>query len=490
MYDEYPDESHLAKPHNAQQGAQGALGAQGAATQGHASKPSWSDRLSTLGSKAAAPLNALANKMGSEGFLPSTMDKEVVKASRILKNFCKDGVYSESTQVPIEGEVSGDKKAKQPKNRTLLTIPSKVISRAVGLAIFTTGRVGFQVSGATGSGILIARLPDGSWSPPSGIQVHSLGAGFVIGVDIYDCVVIINSREALEAFKQTRMSLGSDLAVVAGPWGAGGSLDIGLPVSEGKGKEKEKNEKDTKAGAEHATSSTLYAPGTGPQPAMDPKTTETQSSTTFSAPPERKPSPFREAMSKPVYSYVKSRGFYAGVQIDGTVVTERKDANAAFYGAKVTVDQILKGQVPTGGWHGHVKELLDVVKGAEVPKDQTTTLPSTTPADGTHSMTPPAAGYYAPAGTGGHTGSYGGADVTSGVQQMHLGGPLSSHPQPPPGAPAQSSKAQEAASEAARSHSPGPPGYSEQTGTDELPPAYVDNGQPHPTDSKTGHSGS
>jgi hypothetical protein len=49
-------------------------------------------RLSGLGhsfaSKVAAPVNALAQKFGSEGFLPESLDKECEKAARILKAFC------------------------------------------------------------------------------------------------------------------------------------------------------------------------------------------------------------------------------------------------------------------------------------------------------------------------------------------------------------------------------------------------------------------
>lgn len=41
-----------------------------------------------LGAKAAAPINAFANKMGSQAFLPSTMDKECEKAAAILTSFC------------------------------------------------------------------------------------------------------------------------------------------------------------------------------------------------------------------------------------------------------------------------------------------------------------------------------------------------------------------------------------------------------------------
>lgn len=51
-------------------------------------KASWGQRFSLLGTKAAAPFNMLANKLGSETFLPSTMDKEVEKAARILRAFC------------------------------------------------------------------------------------------------------------------------------------------------------------------------------------------------------------------------------------------------------------------------------------------------------------------------------------------------------------------------------------------------------------------
>jgi lipid-binding SYLF domain-containing protein len=89
-------------------------------------------------------------------------------------------------------------------------IPRRVIQNCVGLAIFTTMGTGMWVSGAGGSGVLIARKEDGSWSPPSGLLVHTLGVGFMAGIDIYDCVVVINNREALEAFSKVRVSLGGE----------------------------------------------------------------------------------------------------------------------------------------------------------------------------------------------------------------------------------------------------------------------------------------
>lgn len=378
-------------------------------------KAGWGHRISMFGSRAAAPLNMLANKMGAETFLPSTMEKEVEKAARILMAFCSmcppsttplthsltlltplrspvaDGIYTdvaapatvEATTTNANGKPT-TVAAKPRKNRTLLTIPSKVIDSAVGLAIFTTARAGFHLSGATGSGILVARLPDGSWSPPTGIQVHSVGAGFMFGIDIYDCVVVINTQDALAAFTKTRMSLGSDLAVVAGPWGAGGSVDFAAPRFKAKAKTTEAGDPLLQEAAKKTdaeSKSSASPPATPPnETAPAEKASEPQPNTTTTAPGAaaaaaatpvkgQKPSAFMATIKGPTYSYVKSRGFYAGVQVDGTIVTERKEANADFYGESVAVQQIICGDVPLvpgrENWVNVVKPLWDVIRGAE-----------------------------------------------------------------------------------------------------------------------------
>lgn len=497
-----------------------------------ATKPSWSSRFAE---KVATPFNALANKMGSEAFLPSTMDKECEKAARILRGFCKEGIYSEpttQTPTPSATEFKPPPTAPTPhtqsapndpkkKSRVLLTIPPKVIARAQGLAIFTTVRAGFHVTGATGSGVLVARTTDGSWSPPSGIQVHSVGAGFVVGLDIYDCVVVINTREALNAFTRTRMSLGSDLAVAAGPWGAGGSVDFGVPHGEKKEKGKERRDGDNNnmgdekpvagqsAATDHVYPTVTTGPGAAPTaPLSTPATGSSR---------ERKPSPF----TKPVYSYVKSRGFYAGVQVDGTVITERKEANAAFYGDRdVTVDRILRGDVRRQAgahlWPEAARELLAALAGAEgraqaqgqaLGQGQTGqwnnqsasyeagpghpagvgygggygagAAPGTAPGYGT------AAGYGTTPTYGTAPGYASGAQVsgvTEGVRNLDVnaGPSTETAPQLPP----RSSKAAEAAAEARANepHPAGPPSYYEPEPHhgDELPPAYEDDGVPRP----------
>jgi lipid-binding SYLF domain-containing protein len=258
--------------------------------------------------RLGVPVNKLTNKIGSEAFWPTTLDHESDKAARILKSFCsrffcpspseksadkktEDGFYKEEPASPTR---------KGPKNKpkVLVKIPQKVIQNCVGLAIFTVMRTGLWISGAGGSGVLIARKEDGSWSPPSGILIHTLGVGFMAGIDIYDCVVVINDRKALEAFSKVRVSLGGEISVVAGPVGAGGIVESEVM-------------KDR----------------------------------------------------KPLWSYMKSRGLYGGIQLDGTIIVERNDENARFYGERLPISQILAGKVKRVP--AETRMLIEVVKQAE-----------------------------------------------------------------------------------------------------------------------------
>ena len=43
--------------------------------------------------KLGKPVNRLSNKLGSEAFWPTTLDKESDKAARILKSFCSERGY-------------------------------------------------------------------------------------------------------------------------------------------------------------------------------------------------------------------------------------------------------------------------------------------------------------------------------------------------------------------------------------------------------------
>ena len=269
------------------------------------------DKVWTWADKLGAPVNRLSNKLGAEAFWPTTLDKESDKAARILRSFCKDGFYAEDDPHDLSAV-----EAPKGKQKVLKKIPSEVIKKAKGLAIFTTMRTGLWVSGAGGSGVLVARTASGDWSPPSGILLHTYGLGFLVGVDIYDCVIVINSEKALQAFTKIRCTLGGEVSAVAGPVGVGGIME-----------------------------------------------TEVHK---------------RQA---PVWTYLKSRGFYAGVQIDGTLVIERTDENERFYGQKIGVADIIAGKARHPPYE--TRRLLATIKAAQGDTDvDESVLPDSEPTPG------------------------------------------------------------------------------------------------------------
>ncbi|KAI1171731.1 DUF500-domain-containing protein [Nemania sp. FL0916] len=327
----------------------GAAGhASGSGGSGGSGGGGFGEKLYRWGTKAGVPVNRLVNKLGSEAFWPMTMDKECDKAARILRGFCQTGFYTTTTNTGNNNSSSNvnnpaHQRASSPSpptktsttntpshSKVLAKIPKSVLASAKGLAIFTTFRTGLHLSGAGGSGVVVARLADGvSWSPPAGFLVHTLGAGLMVGIDVYDCVCVLTTQAAVDAFaRRARLSLGGEIAVVAGPVGVGGAVEGFLPGKKGgaanPGGNANANVANTAGGG--------VAGGDGGVAGVG----------------NEKDKDKNKTGNGPVWSYMKSRGFYAGVQADGTVIIPREEANAAFYGEHgISVERILKGQVKT-----------------------------------------------------------------------------------------------------------------------------------------------
>jgi len=182
----------------------------------------------------------------------------------------------------------------------LNSIPKPVLQQARGLAIFQVIKAGFVFSGKAGSGIVIARLPDGSWSAPSCIATGGLGWGLQIGADITDFVVVLNSEDAVRAFSiGGNVTIGGNISAAAGPIGTGGSVQASL------------------------------------------------------------------AHPAPMFSYSKSKGLFAGLSLEGTVLIERRDANRDFYGSPVPARDILSGRVPPPEVASHLYEVIEAAEGLD-----------------------------------------------------------------------------------------------------------------------------
>lgn len=53
----------------------------------------------------------------------------------------------------------------------------------------------------------------------------------MFGGDIYDVVLILRTKAALDAFLKPRVSIGGEVSVAVGPYGSGAMLEAGIEMS-------------------------------------------------------------------------------------------------------------------------------------------------------------------------------------------------------------------------------------------------------------------
>ena len=165
-----------------------------------------------------------------------------------------------------------------------MTIQENVltVSRQQGLAIITVLKAGFLGSARFGSGVVVARLSDGSWSAPSALVTGGGGFGGQIGFELTDFVFILNDYAAVRTFSQQgSLTLGGNVSIAAGPVGRN---------------------------AEAAGAASLKGVAG-------------------------------------VFSYSKTKGLFAGVSLEGSMLIERRDANEKLYNSRITARQLLEGGV-------------------------------------------------------------------------------------------------------------------------------------------------
>ncbi|XP_053444136.1 SH3 domain-containing YSC84-like protein 1 isoform X4 [Nycticebus coucang] len=230
--------------------------------------------------------------------IPSNLKSEAKKAAKILREFTE-----------ITSRNGPDK-----------IIPAHIIAKAKGLAVLSVVKAGFLVTARGGSGIVLARRPDGKWSAPSAIGIAGLGGGFEIGIEhpskgpentqqdvlfteacytgtvlhmVSDLVIILNYDRAVEAFaKGGNLTLGGNLTVAVGPVGRNLEGNVAL------------------------------------------------------------------RSSAAVFTYCKSRGLFAGVSLEGSCLIERKETNRKFYCQDIRAYDILFGDIPPPAQAEDLYEIL------------------------------------------------------------------------------------------------------------------------------------
>jgi len=148
-----------------------------------------------------------AIKIQINSLMPVSLDKECEKAANTLQGF----IFDSNLQVrnPI--------------------IAPKTIKNAKGLAILTIGKAGVSFTIKGGSGILISRLSDGTWSAPSAIKTGGFGIGNQFGAEIIELVMVLTTEEAVKNFcENENITLGGNLSAAIGE--VGRSADINSTI--------------------------------------------------------------------------------------------------------------------------------------------------------------------------------------------------------------------------------------------------------------------
>ncbi|KAF1323966.1 Sh3 domain-containing protein, partial [Globisporangium splendens] len=160
-------------------------------------------------------------------------------------------------------------------------IPVSFLKKAHGLAFLTVIKAGLLITAKVGTGIVIAKLDDGSWSAPSAIGTAGIGGGLEAGGEIVEIMIILGSKNAVKVFHRTQVNVGGGLSVAIGPYGR-------------------------EANAQAAASRGGFNAN---------------------------------------FSYSHSRGLFVGISLHGAVITCRSEMNSNFYGQKLTPEEILSGTV-------------------------------------------------------------------------------------------------------------------------------------------------
>lgn len=96
----------------------------------------------------------------------------------------------------------------------------KLLAVSKGIMVFPQVlKAGFIIGGAGGTGVLLGRAADGSWSAPAFYTMGQASIGLQIGAEAKEMVLVIMTEKGLEAIIQNQVKLGGDLSAAVGPVG-------------------------------------------------------------------------------------------------------------------------------------------------------------------------------------------------------------------------------------------------------------------------------
>ena len=110
-------------------------------------------------------------------------------------------------------------------------VPEKLLrgSKCVGV-LPQVVKAALGVGGRYGAGIVSCRGENGAWGPPAFVTMSGASIGFQIGAASTDLVLFFMSERGTRSLLKSKITLGADASVAAGPVGrtAEGSTDLKL----------------------------------------------------------------------------------------------------------------------------------------------------------------------------------------------------------------------------------------------------------------------
>jgi len=197
--------------------------------------------------------------------------------------------YRSQLNFPVKHTLSGEVRKAAYSVRNLFNpstvkdhnVPASLLKDAKGLLFITVVKIGFIASARIGTGLVIAKLPNGHWSAPSAVYTGGFGFGAQAGGGVTDFVTVLMTNESVRQFTANTI----------------GSIGASIGVSLGAGRCSEANASVTNTGKTAAT-----------------------------------------------YTYSQARGLFAGVALELGGIRTRHKVNQKFYGRDITPLEILSGR--------------------------------------------------------------------------------------------------------------------------------------------------
>jgi lipid-binding SYLF domain-containing protein len=244
---------------------------------------------------------------------PSSNLKKQQRPDGVFLDDCENSTYDPSVATSPDhrsGSTANDDNIEASTIRGM-------IQNALGLGFVRTSKVVVGVSLQAGSGIIIARLPDGTWSAPSAIGVYGLGVGMQFGFEVADYMFILQTKEGVEHFQRGgNFALGGNIGISVANCGreAYGAASLGACAGS-----RNLEDQIQQGDSDDEGNSTVF------------DDTTIGASTVLSKRQQKKSKGKDGVEIAPMVAYAKSQGLYFGVSVDGLKFFTRNDINSRAY---------------------------------------------------------------------------------------------------------------------------------------------------------------